>query len=305
MIPTGGLTAFGGPAAAATGLAGTDRAVVSPDLTGDGIADLVVQAATAPAGCARAPAAAPSARRDEHDRKRSRATTWSPPSATSTATAATTWSPACPTTGRLDVLLGRGNGDASPCATSPPPGAATTCSSGVGDVDGDGTRRPARPATRNGALGCTPGPARAGSRHRVALPGTWTRLRHDHRARRLHRRRAARPVRAQAAARLRLRPARRAATARSGTPLGPLTGLAKSGAGRRRRLSWSATARPTSWSARAATRVGARQPPAAPRSGTPIATGVMIPNANALLNAGDWDRDGLGDIISRTHRRAR
>ena len=30
-----------------------------------------------------------------------------------------------------------------------------------------------------------------------------------------------------------------------------------------------------------------------------IATGVKIPTANLLLNAGDWDRDGRGDIITR------
>jgi hypothetical protein len=33
--------------------------------------------------------------------------------------------------------------------------------------------------------------------------------------------------------------------------------------------------------------------------GEPIDTGVDLSNADVLLNAGDWDRDGQGDIISR------
>src|SRR6478609_3788961 len=48
VIPTGGLTNLAPPVAAATGLASTDRAVLSPDLTGDGIPDLLVQPATGP-----------------------------------------------------------------------------------------------------------------------------------------------------------------------------------------------------------------------------------------------------------------
>ncbi|MEJ7774445.1 MAG: FG-GAP-like repeat-containing protein [Nocardioidaceae bacterium] len=34
-------------------------------------------------------------------------------------------------------------------------------------------------------------------------------------------------------------------------------------------------------------------------TGRPIATGADLSNANVLLNAGDWDRDGIGDIITR------
>ena len=37
-------------------------------------------------------------------------------------------------------------------------------------------------------------------------------------------------------------------------------------------------------------------------AGPAIATGVKVRGANALLNAGDWDRDGFGDIIVRTKR---
>ena len=33
--------------------------------------------------------------------------------------------------------------------------------------------------------------------------------------------------------------------------------------------------------------------------GAPLATGADLSNANLLLNAGDWDRDGQGDIITR------
>ena len=34
-------------------------------------------------------------------------------------------------------------------------------------------------------------------------------------------------------------------------------------------------------------------------TGRPIATGAILKNTNLLLNAGDWDRDGHGDIVTR------
>ncbi|WP_372728119.1 FG-GAP-like repeat-containing protein [Nocardioides sp.] len=37
-------------------------------------------------------------------------------------------------------------------------------------------------------------------------------------------------------------------------------------------------------------------------TGRPIDSGVQVKNANTLLNAGDWDRDGHGDIIVRSGR---
>ena len=36
--------------------------------------------------------------------------------------------------------------------------------------------------------------------------------------------------------------------------------------------------------------------------GRPIPTGITLRGADALLNAGDWDRDGFGDIVYRTSR---
>ena len=36
--------------------------------------------------------------------------------------------------------------------------------------------------------------------------------------------------------------------------------------------------------------------------GRPIPTGVTLRRANAVFNAGDWDRDGFGDIVLRTKR---
>ncbi|MGZ8744609.1 MAG: FG-GAP-like repeat-containing protein [Nocardioides sp.] len=35
-------------------------------------------------------------------------------------------------------------------------------------------------------------------------------------------------------------------------------------------------------------------------TGSPIATGVSVRSADVLLNAGDWDRDGKGDIVTRS-----
>jgi hypothetical protein len=34
-------------------------------------------------------------------------------------------------------------------------------------------------------------------------------------------------------------------------------------------------------------------------TGKPIATGADLSNSNLVLNAGDWDRDGFGDIVNR------
>lgn len=33
--------------------------------------------------------------------------------------------------------------------------------------------------------------------------------------------------------------------------------------------------------------------------GRPVSTGLTLPDANALLNVGDWDRDGFGDLVVR------
>jgi hypothetical protein len=35
-------------------------------------------------------------------------------------------------------------------------------------------------------------------------------------------------------------------------------------------------------------------------TGAPIATGMDLSGVNVLLNAGDWDRDGFGDVVTRT-----
>ncbi len=35
-------------------------------------------------------------------------------------------------------------------------------------------------------------------------------------------------------------------------------------------------------------------------TGAPVATGMRLPGATMLLNVGDWDRDGFGDVVVRT-----
>jgi hypothetical protein len=35
-------------------------------------------------------------------------------------------------------------------------------------------------------------------------------------------------------------------------------------------------------------------------AGAPIATGMTLAKANVILNVGDWDRDGFGDVIARS-----
>ena len=111
VIPTGGLTSF--QKRIVVGKSGWDQradVLVSPDLTGDGVADLV----TADSVRGRPHPCRPRQRQVRRAPARScrcAATRSSPPSVTSTATAATTWSPA--------------SRAASP-RCSPPAGAAST-----------------------------------------------------------------------------------------------------------------------------------------------------------------------------------
>ena len=94
VIPTGGLTSF--QQRTVVGKSGWDKradVLVSPDLTGDGVPDLVTarQVRRGPDPLRRRQR---QVRRHRQEAARSAATRSSPPSATSTATAATTSSPA-------------------------------------------------------------------------------------------------------------------------------------------------------------------------------------------------------------------
>jgi len=292
VIPTGGLTNLAAPVAAATGLAATDRTVVSPDLTGDGVPDLVVQPAAGPAkvrpgtsaGTFGAPVnkigrlkghdlvtAVGDVNRDGRNDLVARV----------------------PSTGRLDVLLRRAKGGFAVRRLSAAWGGYNLLTS-VGDANGDG-RADLLARDTSGKLWLHAGTGKGRFRKAVALPGSW-------------------------------------ASFTSIDGLGDFTGDGLPDLFVRKRSNGYGFVLPSRGNGRfghklgpvtetkAAQVVGVGQlvrdgtPDVLVRSGgtvsvlgnyggtetrTPIATGVMIPTADALLNAGDWDRDGHGDIISR------
>jgi len=293
VIPTGGLTNLAGPVAAATGLAGTDRAVGSPDLTGDGIPDLVVQPAKGAAkvrpgtsagtfGATVAKigrlkghdlvAAVGDVNRDGRNDLVARV----------------------PSTGRLDVLLSRSGGGFAVRRLSAAWGRYNLLTS-VGDANGDG-RADLLARDTSGKLWMHAGNGKGRFRKAVALPGAWKGY-------------------------------------SSIAGLGDFTGDGLPDLFVRKRGNGYGFVLPSRGNGRFGHRLGpvtatkAGQvvgvgqlvrdgtPDVIVRSGgtvsvlgnyggtetrTPIASGVMIPDATALLNAGDWDRDGHGDIISRT-----
>jgi hypothetical protein len=293
VIPTGGLTSLAGPVAAATGLAAKDRTVVSPDLTGDGIPDLVVQPAMGPGklrpGTSTGTFGAPVrklARLKGHD----------------LVTAVGDLNrdgrndlvARVPSTGRLDVLLSRSGGGFAVRRLSAGWGRYNLLTS-IGDATGDG-RADLLARDASGKLWLHAGNGKGRFGKGAVLPGSW-----------------------------------KSYSSISG--LGDFTGDGRPDLFVRKRSNGYGFVLPSRGNGRfghklgpvtttkAGQVVGVGQlvrdgtPDVVVRSGstvsvlgnyggtetrTPIATGVVIPTANALLNAGDWDRDGHGDIIYRT-----
>ena len=205
---------------------------------------------------------------------------------------------AAPATGRLDVYLGSGDGSF----------AAGALRRRLGRLR-PARRRPATstatatptcwPATRPAHLWLLPGTGAGRLRRRRPVPGSLGRLRHDHRLRRLHRRRPRRPLRPRARRGAAYVLPGRAATAPSATRSARSPGSrARRPSSARRR--WPATRRPTWWRATAASsltlpehrHLRARHADRRPASTSPA--------PNLVLNAGDWDRDGYGDIVTRS-----
>ena len=196
--------------------------MASPDLTGDGKADLVVRSADGIARVYPGNGAGGFGSRGRSRPARSPAATWSPRWATSTATAATTWSRAgCPTDASSSTAA-TGTGRLRPPGVCRTAGAATT--RWRRPVTSTATATPTwSPATGPVTCGASPGsagPARSASR--CQLPGSWGQLLHDHRVRRLQRRRQARPAGHPRRA-SRASSARRCADGTFGHPLGQIT----------------------------------------------------------------------------------
>ena len=162
-------------------------------------------------------------------------------------------------------------------------------------------RRPGRPRRRRATSGCTPAAATRRSPRASQVPGRFGRydvvagggdLSHDGRADLLVRERATGD---------RLRAARPAVTGPSAagsgrSPASPARRAVAVGQvpGRRR---------PTSSRSTAAGR-GLGQPRRRSTSARPIDTRADLSGADKILVAGDWDRDGYGDVVTRQTRTA-
>lgn len=291
VLPTGGLTSFAGRARSAAALPAGATVAASPDLTGDGRADLVLQDADGTVrirpGTARGTFARPGA------------TTYPTLSGHALLTPVGDVNGddrgdlvgRVPGTGRLDLLLGTAKSGFRVRHLS------TDVSGyqrfvGAGDVDGDG--RDDLLARSGDRLWLYASTGR-GFRDRVPVAGSWSTYpmvsgygdftgdgRDDLVARDSSGVGWVLPARGKA---------------RYGHRLGPLPGFVGKGT-----------------VVGAAQLVGDRTPDLVFRTGAkvsvlanrgttelaaPIATGTVANDADLVLNAGDWDRDGKGDIITR------
>jgi N-acetylmuramoyl-L-alanine amidase/FG-GAP-like repeat len=294
IIPTGGMTGFRKSVVGATGIPSDQTVVASPDLTGDGIGDLVVRSAQGTAWVRRGTATG----------------TFGPPVKQTDAFAGHDLITAAgdlngdgrndlvarrPATGRLDVYLGRGDGRFT-VARLGRGWAGATLLAGAGDLDRDG-HPDLLSRDADGALWLYRGTGDAGFRAGTNVPGPWKRYStitgygdFD------------RDGRTDLFVRV-------AATGRgyvvssngNGTfspPIGPIgrtTGMGTVvGAAQLAGNSMPDLVTRT----RDGVLVSANR--GTVETGSPIATRVNLSAADLVLNAGDWDRDGFGDMIIRS-----
>lgn len=293
VIPTGGLSNFGAASTKATGLP-AGSAVVSPDLTGDGIADLLVRQSTGEAQIR------PGTKSGTFADARPRVLNGFAGHDLVTAVGDVNGDRRndlvgrLTETGRLDVFLGRGNGTFGfkRLGTG---WDVFNALAGVGDLSGDGKADMLARDT-DGGLWLYPGTGASRFGTRKQISAGWNRfssitgfgdLNGDRRSDVL--------VRDRNTKNLYIYLGRGNGTL--GPARGPITSTAKAGE-----------------LVGAAQVVGSAHPDAVFRSGStirvaanagrtetraPIATGLVLKSAKGLLNAGDWDRDGRGDLLTR------
>ena len=292
IIPTGGLTGFG--KGVATQVAAKAEATVSPDLTGDGIGDLVVRTAngktsvrpgtsdgTFGAGIKQTGALAGydliTAVGDvSGDGRNDLVARW-------------------PSTGRLDLFRGRGDGRfRAPIKLGTTWGDYTELI-GSGDANGDGSAD-LLARDRNGSMWLYPGNGKGGFGSRAEVRGNWSAYgtitgigdfnadgRDDLFARESGSKQGV------------VLPSR--GDGSYGHPLGAVARV--KGVGSVVGAADIAGDKFPDVVARNGRRIVVFANSGTIEVGKPIATGTDLSNVNLVFNAGDWDRDGHGDIINR------
>ncbi|MBA2956337.1 hypothetical protein GON03_18515 [Nocardioides sp. MAH-18] len=299
VIPTGGLTAFGPSSTAATGLPSRSAAVVSPDLTGDGQADLLVRlgdgtAQVRPgtgAGTFGEPAGAVLRRFADHTLLTAVGDVNGDHRNDLVARRADNR--------RLDVFLGRGNGTFK-VRHLPNSWGGYDLVAAAGDQTGDG-RDDVVARDRTGRLWLHPGArgGRLGTRTAVAgsFGGYSAITGHgdvtgDGRADLVLRRTAGRAAY--------VLPAR--GDGGFGHVLGPVPGLGSLGTlVGVAQVAGDGTA---DLVFRSGSSLVLRTNRGTTETRAPVATGIDASGAVALFNAGDWDRDGFGDVITQNRKGA-
>lgn len=295
IVPTGGLTAFGRGSTAVSGLPKRSTVVVSPDLTGDGATDLVVRLGDGTAQV----------------RPGTGSGTFGEPGAVTKRLADHALLTAAGDVNgdgrndlvarradnrRLDVFLGRGNGTFK-TRHLPNSWGGYDLLAAAGEVTGDG-RDDVVARDRKGRLWLHAGARGGRLGSRTAVPGSFGRystitgygdVTGDGRAD-LVLRRGGKAVL--------VLPAR--GNGSYGHPLGPVAGLGSAGAlVGAAQVTGDGTA---DLIVRSGGSLVLRANRGTTETRTPIATGVDASGAVSLLNAGDWDRDGSGDVITRNKR---